>query len=209
MKKIVLLLVAVLTIGNIAYAGFPVIEKITTVNIDSECDNIILKDGSEISAKIVEITPDLIKYRKCSNLNGPLFSINTNDVLLIRYLDGTKEVFKVNNNSEKNNNSGMSIIVNNANESSNQNVATAQVSNSSSNIRDSNGYGSYGTASLVLGILGLILPSVIVFSLLATIFGAIGKKRKQKLSKAGLVLGIIGLAIVVLALLFVGSMLIY
>jgi|TARA_B110000091_G_C13653130_1_gene406253 hypothetical protein len=209
MKNIVLLLLAVLTIGNISYAGFPVTERKVTIFIDSKCDNIILKDGSEISAKIVEITPDLIKYRKCNNLDGPLFSINTNDVLLIRYLDGTKEVFKVNNNSEKNNNSGMSIIVNNANESSNQNVATAQVDNSNFNIRDSNGYGSYGTASLVLGILGLIAPSLIVFSLLATIFGVIGKKRKQKLSKAGLVLGIIGLAIVVVALLFLGSMLIY
>ena len=100
MKNIVLLLLAVLTIGNISYAGFPVTERKVTIFIDSKCDNIILKDGSEISAKIVEITPDLIKYRKCNNLDGPLFSINTNDVLLIRYLDGTKEVFKVNNNSD-------------------------------------------------------------------------------------------------------------
>ena len=175
MKNILLLLLAVLTIENISYAGFPVTEKKITIFIDSKCDNIILKDGSEISAKIVEITADLIKYRKCSNLDGPLFSINTNDVLLIRYLDGTKEVFKVNNNSDTG---------------------------------DSNGYGYYGTASLVLGILGLIvLP--IVFSTLATIFGVMGKKRKQKLSKAGLVLGIIGLAFMVVAILLLVSILMY
>lgn len=58
--------------------------------------------------------------------------------------------------------------------------------------------GTMGTASLVCGILGLFLvPGVL--STLAIIFGAIGRNRNEKYSTAGIVLGIIGLACVLLA----------
>ena len=65
-----------------------------------ECDNIILKDGKEISAKVLEVTPDLIKYKKCNNSDGPLFSVNKSDVMMIRYSDGTKDIIKDNNYSK-------------------------------------------------------------------------------------------------------------
>jgi hypothetical protein len=78
----------------IGLASFPIntfVEK---------CDNIILKDGKEISAKVLEVTPDLIKYKKCDNLDGPLFSINKSDVIMIRYSDGTKDIINGNNDSK-------------------------------------------------------------------------------------------------------------
>ena len=52
----------------------------------------------------------------------------------------------------------------------------------------------YGVASLVLGIMGLIIAPII-FSVLAVIFGAVGMGKNQRYSKAGLILGIIGVVI--------------
>jgi len=92
MKKIIIIVVSVFTISNVAYAGFPVIGEQTISLVKDECDNIILKDGSEISAKIIEITPDLVKYKKCGKLDGPLFTIYKSDILMLRYADGTKDI---------------------------------------------------------------------------------------------------------------------
>ncbi len=73
-RVLVLILLLILLVTNhVSFAGFPIVEKHAIVS--SECDNIILKNGEEISAKIVEITPDIIKYKKCNNLDWPLMSI--------------------------------------------------------------------------------------------------------------------------------------
>lgn len=59
-------------------------------------------------------------------------------------------------------------------------------------------------ASLVLGILGVLTCGsfsigAFILNLLAIIFGAIGKgKERPKMGKAGLILGIIGMAIVIM-----------
>ena len=93
MKKFFILLLILLATNYVSFAGFPVQENHTIVS--SECDNIILKDGKEISAKIIEITPDIIKYKKCKNLDGPLISIYKSDILMLRYADGTKDIINV------------------------------------------------------------------------------------------------------------------
>ena len=51
---------------------------------------------------------------------------------------------------------------------------------------------SFGVASLILGIIGILIVPYLC-SILAIIFGGVGMNRKQKYSVAGLVLGIIGL----------------
>ena len=89
MKNFIFLLFATITLVTVTYASFPIVGN----NINEPCDNIILKNGNEISAKIIEITPDLIKYKKCDNLEGPLISIYKNEVLMLRYNDGSKELF--------------------------------------------------------------------------------------------------------------------
>lgn len=63
----------------------------------------------------------------------------------------------------------------------------------------------YGIASLVLGISGLIIPFVgVVCSILAIIFYVIQKKHKpMRIATAGLILGIIGIALTVLLLVLV------
>ena len=81
---------------GLSYASFPVVNQLTTYSILNECDNIILKDGKEISAKIIEVTPELIKYKKCENQDGPLISIYKSEILMLRYADGSKDILNIN-----------------------------------------------------------------------------------------------------------------
>tara|TARA_A100001015_G_scaffold313727_1_gene421632 strand:+ start:1891 stop:2691 length:801 start_codon:yes stop_codon:yes gene_type:complete len=62
-------------------------------NTDGDCDNLVYKNGNEVSAKVVEITTDVVKYKRCNNLNGPLISVKKSELLLIRYSNGEKELF--------------------------------------------------------------------------------------------------------------------
>lgn len=55
-------------------------------------DMIVLLNGSMIDVKVEEITPTEIKYRRSDNLNGPLIVISKNEVLSIKYENGTVEV---------------------------------------------------------------------------------------------------------------------
>lgn len=56
-------------------------------------DNIVLKTGEEIKAKVEEVGLKEIKYKRTDNPTGPLYTISKNDVLLINYQNGTKDVF--------------------------------------------------------------------------------------------------------------------
>jgi hypothetical protein len=83
MKNFIQILIFSL-ICNTSFASFPTYMSL------NECDNIILQDGNEISAKVIEITPELIKYKKCNN-SGPLISIKKSDVFMVKYSDGTNQ----------------------------------------------------------------------------------------------------------------------
>jgi hypothetical protein len=54
-----------------------------------------LKNSDEIKAKVIEITDMTILYKKWENLNGPNYNIKKEEVLFIRYENGTKEVISV------------------------------------------------------------------------------------------------------------------
>ena len=56
-------------------------------------DIITKKDGSEIQAKILEINESDIKYKKFSNLEGPVYSMSISDIVMIRYQNGENDVF--------------------------------------------------------------------------------------------------------------------
>src|SRR5260221_9862149 len=56
-------------------------------------DIITTKTGEDILAKIVEVGHTEIKYKKFDNQEGPLFTILKSDVLMIRYENGTKDIF--------------------------------------------------------------------------------------------------------------------
>lgn len=62
---------------------------------DSCGDVIIMQNGDEISAKVIEISQRTITYKSCENLGGPLFVLSKEKVFMIRYVNGTKEVFPI------------------------------------------------------------------------------------------------------------------
>ncbi len=55
-------------------------------------DKIYLKDGTEVLTKIIEINTTEIKYKKFSNIEGPLYTISKSNVLMIIYKNGETEV---------------------------------------------------------------------------------------------------------------------
>lgn len=56
-------------------------------------DNIILRTGEEIPAKVLEVNQADLKYRKSANPEGPVYTAPLRDVLLIKYANGTKDSF--------------------------------------------------------------------------------------------------------------------
>ncbi len=65
-------------------------------------DTLYTVSGQKIPAKVVEINQSEIKYKKASNLDGPVYVIDKTDVALIEYKNGSKELYG--NGSGSNNN---------------------------------------------------------------------------------------------------------
>lgn len=56
-------------------------------------DIITKKSGEDIQAKILEVTSTEVKFKKFDDPEGPSFSIFKSDILMVRYKNGTKDVF--------------------------------------------------------------------------------------------------------------------
>jgi hypothetical protein len=56
-------------------------------------DYIILNNGDEIKAKVLEINDTDIDYKKYSNVNGPTYHLNKSKIFMIKYASGDKDVF--------------------------------------------------------------------------------------------------------------------
>lgn len=56
-------------------------------------DVIVMRNGDELQAKIEEVGTSIIKYKKYENLDGPTYSVEKNKVFMIRYENGSKDVF--------------------------------------------------------------------------------------------------------------------
>ena len=80
MRKIILLLAIIL--GSAAAA-------ITA----SAQDIITTRRGEEIQAKVLEVSPSKVTYKRASNPDGPTYSIYASDILIIRYENGDKDIF--------------------------------------------------------------------------------------------------------------------
>ncbi|MFD2514015.1 hypothetical protein ACFSRY_09070 [Pontibacter locisalis] len=57
-------------------------------------DLLIKRNGEEVQVKVQEITLEEVKYKRFDNLEGPVISIAKSDVFMIKYENGTKELFK-------------------------------------------------------------------------------------------------------------------
>lgn len=61
---------------------------------EDTCDVMVFKDGSEVRGKIQEMGVSEIKYKRCDNPSGPLYTTKKSDLFMIRYSNGTREVIK-------------------------------------------------------------------------------------------------------------------
>lgn len=58
-------------------------------------DNIILKSGQEVPAKVLEVSKADIKYKRTDNPDGPIYTMAADEVFMIKYANGTKDVLSV------------------------------------------------------------------------------------------------------------------
>lgn len=86
-----------------------ILNPITHKKALEECDIIVLKSGEEIRGMVVEIGVGEVKYKKCDNMMGPNYSIKKSDVFMIKYTNGTKDVFKNESYTESQNNNNNKI----------------------------------------------------------------------------------------------------
>ncbi len=81
--------------------------------LNTDCDIIILKNGQEILAKVLEVGQTEIKYKNCDNQSGPTFLKNNSEIFMIKYPNGTSTVME----ESKSNSSNVTV-----NSSSNSNT---------------------------------------------------------------------------------------
>lgn len=61
----------------------------------SSQDVIFKRNGDEIKSKVSEVTETEIRFKKTDNPNGPTFAIMKSEVMMIKYANGTKDVFQM------------------------------------------------------------------------------------------------------------------
>lgn len=64
-----------------------------SINLCFSQDIISMKSSGEIQAKIIEITPTEIKYKRFDNPEGPTYTILKSDASSISYENGAKDIF--------------------------------------------------------------------------------------------------------------------
>jgi len=182
---------------------------------DDECDNIILRNGDEIKAKVIEITETSVKYRKCDNLNGPLYSQSKSAIFMVQYVNGTKDVFNEEQDTVKD-------------EKENKNVSTSSDStNKQDEDKSKRTTDKVSINSLVFSLLGvlflivgvilnapLFIIAAFVFLIVAFILGIIGIHRANKypdkykgmgMAIAGFVIGLLGVIVLTISLVAVAA----
>lgn len=64
-------------------------------------DIITQRDGTDIQAKVTEVGISQISYKKYSNLDGPTYIIGKNDILMITYENGEREMYNTTQNGSQ------------------------------------------------------------------------------------------------------------
>lgn len=162
---------------------------------DLTCDKIYFSDRTSIDAIISEITDTHIKYKKCNNPDGPLYTVSIDKINLIKFANGDEFIPEL----------------------PEETLDTPQKNKPSESSEDARPIAGANIAGFILTIfayiffmVGLFIPNItfgIVFLSLALILSFVGlitgatgiKKRWKGLGISAL---IIGLIIFILALLF-------
>ncbi len=56
-------------------------------------DFITKKNGEDVKARILEVNQNDVKYKRWDNLEGPTFTMSKSEILMVRYENGTNDVF--------------------------------------------------------------------------------------------------------------------
>ena len=78
---------------NIKKLLFFLLLMVLATNFSFAQDMITKKTGEDIKAKVLEVSTTKIKYYKFDMPDGPIYTILKSDVLIIRYQNGTKDIF--------------------------------------------------------------------------------------------------------------------
>lgn len=65
-------------------------------------DIITTRNGEDIQSKVLEVNKKDIKYKKYDNLDGPTYTMQKSEILIVRYANGADEVFDRQDNSSAN-----------------------------------------------------------------------------------------------------------
>lgn len=66
-------------------------------------DIFIYKDGSEVKVKVLRVNKNDVNYKKQSNLNGPEYTEEIKNLFMIKYKNGSKDIFSNQKKSSKTN----------------------------------------------------------------------------------------------------------
>ncbi|NLX41325.1 MAG: hypothetical protein GXY75_05465 [Bacteroidales bacterium] len=72
---------------------YSLIAIIASMGLANAQDVVIMNNGDEIRAKVLEITSDEVKYRLYEEPDGVIYSVWKSDILMIHYESGRSEVF--------------------------------------------------------------------------------------------------------------------
>jgi len=78
---------------------FTALTVIFALGICFSQDVITKKSGEDVQAKVLEVGLSEIKYKKFDNQNGPIFTMLKSEILMVRYENGTKNIFTESNKS--------------------------------------------------------------------------------------------------------------
>lgn len=63
-------------------------------------DIITTKRGEDVQAKVLEVSQTEVKYKAFSNPDGPVYTLPTREILIVRYENGEKDIFGEEESSE-------------------------------------------------------------------------------------------------------------
>ena len=70
------------------------------LSVQSQAQDTIMKaNGNLIAAKILEVGTNAISYKKYGYMDGPMFVVDKKEIAYVKYADGQREDFLVNNNA--------------------------------------------------------------------------------------------------------------
>jgi hypothetical protein len=81
-----------------------------TASIGSAQDLIVLRNGDEIQVKVLEIKQTEVSYKNWTNIDGPTYTKSKADIFMIKYPNGSKDVFNITSNNSSVYNMDVDVI---------------------------------------------------------------------------------------------------